>query len=164
MTDSPDLLVDSIAAHLLRRGERVATAESCTGGLVAKLMTDLAGSSAWFERGVVSYSNDAKHDLLGVPRSVFDTEGAVSRACALAMAEGLLRHSPAEWAVAITGIAGPGGGTPGKPVGTVWMAWARRGAPTEVATAVFPGDRDAVRQQTAVAVLRTLEKRLADAG
>jgi nicotinamide-nucleotide amidase len=161
VTESVSAIIQSIAAHLLRRGERVATAESCTGGLVAKLMTDLAGSSAWFERGVVSYSNDAKHDLLGVPRSIFDTDGAVSRSCVLAMAEGLLRHSPADWAVAITGIAGPGGGTPGKPVGTVWMAWARRGTPAEAATAVFPGDRDAVRQQTAERVLRRLDERLA---
>lgn len=157
-------LVESLAAHLLRRRERIATAESCTGGLIAKLMTDLVGSSAWFERGVVTYSNDAKHELLGVPRSVFDTTGAVSEACVLAMVQGALDRSPADWAVAVTGIAGPGGGTPEKPVGTVWMAWAHRGAAPEASVQVFDGDREAIRGQTAVTVLCGLVDRMARDG
>lgn len=161
--NDPAALVESLAAHLLERRERVAAAESCTGGLVAKLMTDRAGSSDWFDRGAVTYSNAAKHEMLGVPLAVFDTAGAVSETCVLAMASGMLEHSRADWAVAITGIAGPGGATPGKPVGTVWMAWARRGFPPQAVMQVFEGDREAVRQQTAITVLGGLVDRLASA-
>lgn len=152
--------METIAAELLRRRERLALAESCTGGLIAKLATDVAGSSAWFERGLVTYTNEAKQALLGVPPAVFETEGAVSQVCARAMVEGLLRHSPADWGVAVTGIAGPGGGSPGKPVGTVWIAWARRGHPSQAQHQVFPGDRAAVREQTALEALRGLRERL----
>ena len=155
--------IASLAAALVARGERIATAESCTGGLIAKLCTDLAGSSAWFERGLVTYSNQAKHDLLGVPNAVFDTQGAVSQACVLAMVEGLLRHSPADWSVAVTGIAGPSGGSADKPVGTVWIGWARRGQPGETQCHRFAGDREAIREQTATVALAGLLDRLRDA-
>lgn len=156
-------LVQALADLLLSRGQCVAFAESCTGGLIAKLATDLAGSSAWFERGVVSYSNRAKHELLGVRESVFQSDGAVSEACARAMVEGLMQRSPADWGVAVTGIAGPGGGSLGRPVGTVWMAWARRGHAAQTRHLLFQGDRAAVRQQTAEVALADLVQRIRDA-
>ena len=157
-------LVESLAEQLLARGERVACAESCTGGLIAKRCTDLAGSSVWFERGLVTYSNEAKQELLGVPASVFQAEGAVSEACVRAMAEGLLRHSHADWSTAVTGIAGPGGGSPDKPVGTVWIGWARRGGPAVTRLQRFEGDRAAVREQTALAALAGLIQHIRDVG
>lgn len=150
--------VQALAERLLARGERLACAESCTGGLIAKLCTDLAGSSAWFERGLVTYSNQAKHELLGVPNTVFDTAGAVSEACVRAMVEGLLRNSPADWGVAVTGIAGPGGGSTEKPVGTVWIGWGRRNDAAQVHLHVFPGGREDVREQTAAAALHHLRE------
>lgn len=159
MTSRSDPAVE-IAGLLAARGERLALAESCTGGLIAKRCTDLAGSSAWFERGLVTYSNQAKQELLGVPEAVIHAHGAVSQACVQAMAEGVLRHSPADWAVAVTGIAGPGGGSRDKPVGTVWIGWARRGTPAQTRHCVFEGDRDAVRQQTADTALAGLLDRL----
>jgi nicotinamide-nucleotide amidase len=119
-------LVPALADRLLKRGEWLATAESCTGGLIARLLTDVAGSSQWFERGVVTYSNRAKSELLGVSAEIIDRHGAVSRECAEAMATGLLRNAPVQWTIAVTGIAGPGGGTPEKPVGLVWLAAAAR--------------------------------------
>lgn len=146
----------TLAERLLARGEFLALAESCTGGLIATRCTDLAGSSGWFERGLVTYSNAAKHELLGVPLTVFDTHGAVSETCAREMAEGLLRHSPAHWVVAVTGIAGPGGGSADKPVGTVWIAWARRGEPAVVRGHLFAGDRNAIREAAAQAALSEL--------
>jgi len=155
-------LVEALAGRLIARGERIACAESCTGGLIAKLCTDLAGSSAWFERGLVTYSNDAKHDLLGVPRELFRSDGAVSEACVRAMASGLMQRCPADWTLAVTGIAGPGGGSPGRPVGTVWMAWMRRGHAEQAHREIFPGDREAVRAQTAAAALAGLIDRLQD--
>lgn len=158
-----DTLVQSLAALLIERRECVAFAESCTGGLIAKLATDLAGSSAWFERGVVSYSNLAKHELLGIPQALFDTEGAVSEACVKAMVEGLMLRSPADWGVAVTGIAGPGGGSRGRPVGTVWMAWAQRDQPAQAECRLFAGDRAAVRQQTAETALAGLVRRIQNA-
>lgn len=156
--------VASVAERLLARGERLAVAESCTGGLLAMLCTDLAGSSAWFERGLVTYSNEAKHELLGVPQSIFREHGAVSEACVRAMVSGLMQRSPADWTLAVTGIAGPGGGSPGRPVGTVWMGWMHRGEPEQVQCVVFPGNRTAVREQTAAAVLGGLLNRLRHAG
>ena len=156
--------VEKLAAQLLARSERLACAESCTGGLIAKLCTDRAGSSGWFERGLVTYSNAAKHELLGVPNSMFETAGAVSEMCVRAMVEGLLRHSPADWGVAVTGVAGPGGGSVEKPVGTVWIAWARRGQPTQARLTVFLGDRAAIREQTAATALAGLVERLIAAG
>lgn len=155
-----EALVEALAERLMARGERVAFAESCTGGLLAKLATDLAGSSAWFERSLVTYSNDAKHELLGVPRAVFETDGAVSEACVKAMVEGLMQRSPADWGVAVTGIAGPGGGSPGRPIGTVWIAWARRAELAQSQCQVFGGDRCAVRTQSALAAVRGLLTRI----
>ena len=156
--------VQALAEHLIARGERLACAESCTGGLIAKLCTDLAGSSVWFERGLVTYSNQAKHELLGVSEAVFETAGAVSERCARAMVQGLLRHSPADWGVAVTGIAGPGGGSADKPVGTVWIAWAQRGQHAQTRLIVFPGDRAAIREQTAATALAGLVERLIATG
>lgn len=149
-------LVRELAEALLARGWRLATAESCTGGLIAAACTELAGSSTWFERGVVSYSNQAKTDLLGVDPTLVARHGAVSEPVARAMAEGALQGAAVEVAVAVTGIAGPTGGTPGKPVGTVWLAWAWQGAPTQARCAHFDGDRVQVRQATCEAALQGL--------
>jgi len=143
-------------ADLLRaRGWRIASAESCTGGLIAAACTALAGSSDWFERGFVTYSNAAKTELLGVDQKLIETHGAVSEAVARAMVEGAVQRAPVQRAVAVTGIAGPGGAVPGKPVGTVWLAW---GDAAAVATErlQLPGDRDAVRGATVAAALQRL--------
>ena len=137
----------------------IATAESCTGGLLAKCLTDIAGSSDYFERGWVSYSNAAKSAELGVGAGLIRAQGAVSEGVALAMAAGALRRSPARVSIAVTGIAGPGGATAGKPVGTVWIAWGlrRRGRMVAYATRFrFRGDRDAVRRQAVAAALKGL--------
>ncbi len=132
---------------LINRGWMLATAESCTGGLIAATCTDLAGSSAWFERGFVTYSNAAKIELLGVDAGLIAHHGAVSEAVVRAMAAGALAHSHAQVAVAVTGVAGPSGGSVEKPVGTVWLGWA---TPAGVTAAVrhFDGDRASVRQVT----------------
>lgn len=138
--------------------ERFATAESCTGGWLGKLCTDIPGSSAWFSGAVVAYANDIKHALLGVAESTFHRHGAVSRECALEMAAGALLRLDATLAVAVTGIAGPTGGTPDKPVGTVWIAWQRRGATARAEAFHFVGDRDAVRRQAVAAALEGVRK------
>lgn len=153
-------LVQTIGASLAAAGQQLALAESCTGGLVAKLITDVAGSSAWFDRGLVTYSNRAKQDLLGVPDLVLARDGAVSEACAEAMVTGLLGRADVDWGIAITGIAGPGGGTADKPVGLVWIAWMHKAGKAEARRHVFPGDRDAVREQAAQAALKGLLDRL----
>ena len=142
-----EALAAELGRRLLAGGLRVATAESCTGGLVAGAITWIAGSSDWFERGFVAYSNDAKAEFLGVPAALLAAHGAVSEPVASAMAVGALANSRADIAVAVTGIAGPGGGTPGKPVGTVCFAWARRrgGAPG-TRTEHLPGNRAGVRE------------------
>ena len=150
----PDL-IQNLADALQRRGWMMATAESCTGGLIAAACTDLAGSSAWFERGFVTYSNAAKTELLGVPAALIAAHGAVSEPVARAMAEGALAHAHAQAAVAVTGVAGPAGGSPEKPVGTVWFGWCVDGrATTELRR--FDGDRAAVRAQTVAHALRRL--------
>jgi nicotinamide-nucleotide amidase len=151
--------VEELAALLLARGWFMATAESCTGGLIAGACTDLAGSSAWFERGFVTYSNEAKTELLGVPAPLIEQHGAVSEAVARAMAQGAVAHSRARVAVAVTGIAGPTGGSAAKPVGTVWFGFAVDG---QLATEreVFPGDRAAVRAATVRHALDGLVARL----
>ncbi len=154
-------LVLALADALRARGWRLATAESCTGGLIAAACTSVAGSSDWFERGVVSYSNAAKTELLGVPEALIEQHGAVSEAVANAMAIGSLQRSQAQRAVAVTGIAGPGGATPGKPVGTVWLAVAGRNssaaaAEVQVTLLQLAGDRAAVRHQTVTQALRAL--------
>jgi len=152
-------LLHRLADTLRARGLMLATAESCTGGLIAAACTDLAGSSDWFERGLVSYSNAAKTELLGVPAGEIQQHGAVSEPVARAMAAGALARSAAGVAVAVTGIAGPGGGSVAKPVGTVWLAWAGPwGVQAELQ--VFPGDRAAVRQATVACALRGLLARL----
>ena len=152
--------IRNLAELLLARGERLATAESCTGGLIAAACTELAGSSAWFERGFVTYSNEAKCELLGVPAGLIAQHGAVSEAVARAMAQGALQHSRADIAVAVTGVAGPSGGSPDKPVGTVWLAWAERGGAVHAQRAWFQGDRAAVRAATVLQALAGLRNRL----
>ena len=140
-------LVEDLATALLARGWMLATAESCTGGLIAGACTDLAGSSNWLERGFVSYSNAAKTELLGVDAALIARHGAVSEPVARAMAQGALQHSKAQCALAVTGIAGPGGGSAAKPVGTVWFAWATpHGVCSEIQC--FDGDRARVRSAT----------------
>jgi nicotinamide-nucleotide amidase len=137
----------------------VTTAESCTGGWIAKALTDVAGSSQWFREAFVTYSDEAKHRTLGVPRATLAAEGAVSEAVVRAMAQGALRRSRAHTAVAVSGIAGPGGAVPGKPVGTVWICWSvRHGRGVRSRTAVhhFRGDRESVRRKTVGAALRGL--------
>ena len=155
---SADTLVARLADALRARGASMATAESCTGGLVAAACTSIAGSSDWFERGLVTYSNEAKTELLGVPAALIDRHGAVSAEVARAMASGALARSPATFAVAITGIAGPGGGSPGKPVGTVWLATASRDGAAASSLLNASGDRDAIRR---LSVERALELLLA---
>ena len=136
-----------LADLMLKRQWMLTTAESCTGGMIAAACTDLAGSSAWFERGFVTYSNEAKSDMLGVPAELIATHGAVSEPVARAMASGALQHSKAQVALSVTGIAGPSGGSPDKPVGTVWFGWATPdGLWSEVKR--FEGDRAAVRTAT----------------
>ena len=150
-------LVLELAAALRARGWRMATAESCTGGLVAAACTALAGSSDWFERGFVTYSNAAKVESLGVDAALIEAHGAVSAEVARAMAAGVLAHSPADLAVAVTGIAGPGGAVPGKPVGTVWLALARRDAGEPSAERLqLDGDRATVRRDTVARALAAL--------
>ena len=157
---SAEALVARIAAALTARGESMATAESCTGGLIAAACTSRPGSSEWFERGVGSYSNAAKSELLGVAEALIAGHGAVSAEVARAMAEGVLARSPAAYAVAVTGVAGPGGGSPAKPVGTVWIATARRGDPAEATLLNASGDRAAVRERSVVVALELLLARI----
>jgi len=139
---------------LLEQSRMLVTTESCTGGWVAKCITDIAGSSAWFDRGFVTYSNRAKQDMLDVAAATLEVHGAVSEATVSEMVRGALAHSRADVAVAVSGIAGPGGGAPDKPVGTVWFAWLVPGGAPRVDRRQFDGDRDAVRRQ---AVARALE-------
>ncbi|WP_064748075.1 CinA family protein [Lysobacter antibioticus] len=133
------------------------TAESCTGGWIAKTLTDIAGSSAWFECGIVAYSYEAKQALLSVRPQTLEQFGAVSRETVIEMVSGALANTGATVAVAVTGIAGPGGGTEGKPVGTVWIAWKRRGGYPHAEAFHFDGDREAVRRQTVAAALHGLQ-------
>lgn len=149
-------LAARVGRQLLDAGQHIATAESCTGGWIAKALTDIPGSSQWVLEGFVTYSNAAKQRTLGVAYRAIERHGAVSEAVARAMAAGALRRSGAQSAVAVTGIAGPGGGVPSKPVGTVWLAWAiQRGRRVHVVTQLryFRGDRDAVRRKTVRAAL-----------
>jgi nicotinamide-nucleotide amidase len=145
-----------LGRRLAARGAFVATAESCTGGLVAGAITAIAGSSGWFDRGFVTYTNAAKTEMLGVDAGDLARNGAVSEATAIAMAEGALKASRADVAVAVTGIAGPAGGTPDKPVGTVCFAWALRGGPTSAATHRLDGDRATVRRASVIIALQGL--------
>ena len=152
-------LAARVGRQMLRAKRSVATAESCTGGWIAKALTDIAGSSQWFVEGFVTYSDESKRRRLGVPRSVLERHGAVSEAAVRAMAIGALRRARAQRVVAVTGIAGPGGAVPGKPVGTVWLAWAeRRGRSVRVAVQLkhFRGNREIVRRKTVGAALQGL--------
>jgi len=149
-------LVLVLAQALRGAGLRLATAESCTGGLIAAACTAVAGSSDWFERGFVTYSNDAKTEAIGVDAALIAARGAVSEEVARAMAQGALAHSHADLAVAVTGIAGPGGATEGKPVGTVWLALARRGGAVQAERLQLHGDRAAIRAQTVEHALQRL--------
>ncbi len=163
-----DTEIEGLAAELGRRlaaqGARVATAESCTGGLVAGAITMIAGSSGWFERGFVTYSNDAKMDMLGVRQATLHAHGAVSEPTAGEMADGALRRSPADLAVAVTGVAGPGGGTAAKPVGMVCFGWAVKNGPTSTATHHLPGDRGGIRRASVVLALQGLLDRVGPQG
>ncbi len=154
-------LCEALAQALVARQATLATAESCTGGLIAAACTALSGSSLWFDRGFVTYSNDAKAQQLGVPVDLIEQHGAVSGPVAAAMALGALRQSKAQWSVAVTGVAGPTGGTPEKPVGTVWLAWAGPGTQhTHTERMQFKGDRATVRAHTVVYALQGLLSRL----
>lgn len=155
-------LAERVGRRLLKHGGRVTTAESCTGGWIAKALTDVPGSSQWFGEGFVTYANEAKVSRLGVSRRVLESEGAVSRAVAVAMAAGALRRTRADVSVAVTGIAGPDGAVPGKPVGTVWFCWAHRRRDAVRVSAErrrFRGDREAVRRKTVATALRGLLRR-----
>jgi nicotinamide-nucleotide amidase len=160
MTDHElDVLARRVGEALAARGLWLATAESCTGGWIAEAVTAIAGSSGWFDRGFVTYSNAAKTDMLGVRGDTLDTHGAVSEATVSEMAAGALARSRADLAVAVSGVAGPGGGSAAKPVGTVCLAWARRGAPTATTTVHLAGDRAAVRRQTVLLALQGVLER-----
>lgn len=149
-------LAVAVGAALKQRGWRLATAESCTGGWVAQAVTAVAGSSEWFERGFVTYSNEAKHEMLDVRAVTLAAHGAVSEAVVLEMARGALAHSRAQCSIAISGIAGPGGAVPGKPVGTVWIAWATVDGEANARCFGLSGDRGAVREQAVVEALQGL--------
>jgi nicotinamide-nucleotide amidase len=154
-----DCLARALGELLLARGETVVTAESCTGGLIAGAITEIAGSSAWFGFGFVTYANEAKQQLLGVPEPVLAQHGAVSEAAVRIMASQALRAAKADWAIAVSGVAGPAGGSEEKPVGTVWLAWS---GPAGTATELrhFSGDRHAVRQQTVERALAGLIEKI----
>jgi nicotinamide-nucleotide amidase len=141
-------LAEQVGAALKAHGTMLATAESCTGGGIAQALTDISGSSAWFERGFVTYSNVAKAEMLGVRLTTLEAHGAVSEAAVREMAAGALHHSHAQLAVAVSGIAGPTGGTPEKPVGTVWFGWALRDGEVHARLHHLSGDRAAVREQS----------------
>jgi nicotinamide-nucleotide amidase len=156
-TDSQlQALAESVGSQLRAARQMLVTAESCTGGWIAKMVTDIAGSSDWFDCGLVAYSYEAKQALLSVNPLTLETHGAVSRETVIEMVSGALVHSGASVAVAVTGIAGPGGGTSDKPVGTVWVAWKRRGGYPRAELFHFEGDREAVRRQTVGAALQGL--------
>jgi len=155
-------LASEVASEVQRCRLMLVTAESCSGGWIAKTLTDLPGSSAWFDAGVVTYSYEAKEALLGVNPRTLEQAGAVSEETALEMVSGALARFGAGVAVAVTGIAGPSGGTPDKPVGTVWISWKRRGGYGHAKLFQFPGDREAVRRQTVAAALIGLRKALTE--
>lgn len=153
-------LAEEVGRALQQRGMMLATAESCTGGWVAEAVTAVPGSSGWFDRGFVTYTNDAKQDMLGVAAATLARHGAVSEPTVREMAAGALNNSRAQAALAISGIAGPGGGTAEKPVGTVWIAWAFADGTVASEKCAFAGDRREVRQQAVERALRGLLERL----
>ena len=154
-TSALEANLTQISLELLKHSHLLATAESCSGGMIAAACTDLAGSSQWFERGFVTYSNAAKVEMLGVPAALIEQEGAVSEAVARAMADGALAHSQAHVSLAVTGVAGPTGGSEAKPVGTVWFAWCV-GGETHSEMQHFAGDRAAIRAATVRYALQRL--------
>jgi len=154
-----DELAKKLGVRLKRANEMLATAESCTGGWAAQVVTSVAGSSAWFERGFVTYSNEAKQELLGVRAETLRAHGAVSEETAREMARGALERSRASVSVSITGVAGPAGGTPEKPVGTVCFAWAR-GGEARSETRRFAGDRESIRRQSVIFALEGVMRAL----
>jgi nicotinamide-nucleotide amidase len=149
-------LASELGERLRARGWMLATAESCTGGWVGQLLTSLPGSSTWYERGFITYANAAKQEMLGVPAATLETFGAVSEETASAMAAGALKHSHAQAALAISGIAGPGGGTPQKPVGLVCYGWALADGTLMSSTCRLDGDREEIRSRAVAAALRGL--------
>jgi nicotinamide-nucleotide amidase len=149
----PETLATALGEALKTRGWMLATAESCTGGWVGQVVTSVPGSSHWYDRGFVTYTNEAKQEMLGVPPGILAAHGAVSEETARAMAEGALRRSRAQLSLAITGVAGPGGGSPEKPVGTVCFAWVAEGCATRSARRHFDGDRQQIRLQAVVEAL-----------
>lgn len=153
---SLEALAEEIGRRLLLKSLKLASAESCTGGWISKVLTDVAGSSDWFDRGFITYSNNAKTDLLGVPRETLAKHGAVSEATVREMALGAVHHGEASVAVAVSGIAGPSGGTADKPVGTVWIAWAWPDGESTAKRFHFKGDREAVRRASVEAALTGL--------
>jgi nicotinamide-nucleotide amidase len=156
-----DTAVARLADALRARGERLATAESCTGGLIAAACTSIAGSSDWFERGFVTYSNEAKVEMLGVDVDLIARHGAVSEEVVRAMAQGALSRSRATWSIAVSGVAGPGGGTAAKPVGLVWIAWAGPQGLARAESRTWPGDRSAVRVASVARALGVMVEALA---
>ena len=154
-TQALEANLTQISLQLIQQGHMLATAESCTGGMIAAACTDLPGASTWFERGFVTYSNAAKADMLGVPAALIEQEGAVSEAVARAMADGALLHSQAQVSLAVTGVAGPLGGSDAKPVGTVWFAWCV-GGETHSEMQHFAGDRATIRAATVRYALQRL--------
>jgi len=165
LSSEPGSLLAGISTRLLSRQQFLCTAESCTGGLIAAYCTEKPGSSQWFERAFITYSNAAKHESIGVPLALIEQHGAVSSEVATAMSTGALCHSQAHWSIAVTGIAGPSGGMPDKPVGLVWCSFAWRRAlaqkdrfHTHTESQIFPGDRHAIRQATVKHVFNVLTK------
>jgi nicotinamide-nucleotide amidase len=148
------VLAETVGTVLRERGARLVTAESCTGGWVAQALTEVPGSSEWFDCGFITYSNRAKRELLGVSEAILNQQGAVSEEAVRAMATGALQRADADLAVAISGIAGPSGGTPGKPVGTVWIAWVSATGFSLVSRSVLLGDRRDIRRQAVRLALR----------
>jgi len=151
-----------LAPRLIENNKVLATAESCTGGWIAKTLTDIDGSSQWFDCAIVTYSNKAKVNLLGVQELALDSHGAVSQSVVKEMVLGLLDRSDANIGISVSGIAGPGGGTQNKPVGTVWIAWAKPGQLIEAVRFQFKGDREAVRLQAVYEALKGIERLLVD--
>ena len=156
MVEHLDILSQRLGDELVDRGWKLVTAESCTGGWLAKVVTDIAGSSGWFDRGFVTYSNEAKREMLGVAEAILAAEGAVSEATVAEMARGALSRSRAQVAAALSGIAGPGGGTETKPVGTVFFAWLLPGEEVQVQRVQFAGNREEIRHQAVRLALERL--------
>ncbi|MFZ4076620.1 MAG: CinA family protein [Legionellaceae bacterium] len=156
LSKSINTLAENLGRLLQQHHLTCVTAESCTGGALSAAITAIPGASQWFDRGFVTYSNQAKIELLGVPQALLLTHGAVSEGCAIAMATGAILHSQADISVAITGIAGPAGGTVDKPVGTVWIAWAKKNTPAFASAYFFEGDRHHIREGSMKAALHGL--------